>query len=182
MPTRRLSPSRGHAEGTVANHIVQLEENLTLLRHNGRITGEQYDRLRILIHVHDTFKAEAVKNSPIEDPTSHASLAKAFLNEFTGDQDLLNIIQFHDVGYAVYLNYKRHGRINTERLQKSLGCIQDLNLFLFFAIIDSCTPSKGRQMITWLVNYVRENFEGIYVTPLIIEEMPAADPEFSSLF
>src|SRR5262245_32833033 len=83
-------PRSGHPEGKVKFHIAELEANLEKLA--TRISEEQYWKLKFLIHVHDTFKAEAIPNSPIESPTSHASLAKEFASEFTDDPDLLNMI------------------------------------------------------------------------------------------
>ena len=49
-----------------------------------------------MIHVHDTFKAEAQKDTPILHPHSHATLAKEYATQFTSDTELLNIIQYHD--------------------------------------------------------------------------------------
>jgi hypothetical protein len=88
-------PRSGHPEGTVKAHIAELEANLELLK--PRLADEQtYWKLKFLIHVHDTFKADATRGVPILDPHSHASLAKAFAAELTDDPDLLNMIQFHD--------------------------------------------------------------------------------------
>ena len=148
------APRRGHAEGTVRAHIAELEKNLEELRLKPGIDYVTYWQLKVLIHVHDTFKAEAKRDSPIMDPQSHASLAKKFLAEYTSDEDLLNIVQYHDVGYAVYRKYKDTGRLDESRLDEALSKIKDLDLFLLFCIIDSCTGSKGREMIEWFVSYV----------------------------
>ena len=93
-------PRSGHPEGKVKYHIAELEENLERLASHG-ISEEQYWKLKFLIHVHDTFKAESIPDSPILDPNSHASLAKKFASEFIEDEDLLNMIQFHDVNFAL---------------------------------------------------------------------------------
>src|SRR4051812_5872310 len=87
-------PRKGHPEGSIRAHIAELERNLAAL--SSRLTDEQIDKLRILIHVHDTFKPDAVEGARILDPRSHASLARAFLAEFTDDRELLTIVQFHD--------------------------------------------------------------------------------------
>ena len=169
------APRRGHAEGTVAAHILQLEDNLRALDGFGLITDDQYDRLEILIHVHDSFKMDAKRNAAIEETHSHASLARAFLAEFTDDDDLLQIVQYHDLGYAVWRKFEDKGKLDPTRLQAGLSTISDLNLFLTFAIIDSCTPSKGRRMIQWLVEYVGANYPGITVTTEIIGRLPQPD-------
>src|SRR5919197_2570861 len=85
-------PRSGHPEGKVKYHIAELAENLEKLASH-RISEEQYWKLKFLIHVHDTFKADAIPDEPIISPRSHASLAKKFASEFTTDEDLLNMIQ-----------------------------------------------------------------------------------------
>src|SRR5919197_996276 len=94
-------PRSGHPEGKVKYHIAELAENLEKLAQHG-ISEEQYWKLKFLIHVHDTFKAESIPESPIISPNSHASLARKFAAEFIADEDLLNIIQFHDVNFALW--------------------------------------------------------------------------------
>src|SRR3569832_2019614 len=85
-------PRSGHPEGKLKYHIAELEENLEKLvsRASRGISEEQYWKLKFLIHVHDTFKADAIPNEPITRPNSHASLAKKFAAEFIDDEDLLN--------------------------------------------------------------------------------------------
>jgi hypothetical protein len=97
-------PRSGHPEGKVKYHIAELEENLEKPVSHG-ISEEQYWKLKILIYVHDTFKAEAIPDSPITNPNSHASLAKKFAAEFTNDEDLLNMIQFHDVNFVLWKQF-----------------------------------------------------------------------------
>src|SRR4051812_11073277 len=76
-------PRAGHPEGTIAAHIRDLERNLDRLR--GKLADDEIAKLRLLIHVHDTFKPDATDGVPIRDPRSHASLARAFLTEFVPD-------------------------------------------------------------------------------------------------
>lgn len=157
-------PRPGHAEGTVAAHIADLETNLKTLSALGRVSDECYWKLMVLIHVHDSFKAEATRNAPILDPQSHSSLAREYLKQLCDDEDLINIVQYHDIGYAIFKNYKEHGWIDEMRLLSAMQYIRDKNLFLMFAIIDACTPSKGREGITWLVETVGKLYQGITVT------------------
>jgi len=163
-------PRRGHAEGSVENHIKELEENLEKLREDDPFVEQFYWKLKVLIHVHDSFKAESARNAPILDPNSHASLARAFLAQYTEDTDMLNIAQYHDIGYAVFRNFKDKGHFNYKRLDAALESIHNHNLFLLFCIIDSCTVSKGREMITWLVKYVAHNYPYVLVDESYILE------------
>ena len=152
-------PRSGHPEGKVRLHIAELEANLEQLAPH--ISVEQYWKLKFLIHVHDTFKAEAVPDSPIEDPHSHASLARNFAAEFTDDADILNMIQFHDVNFALWKEYSKAGSYDRERFSTLLETIVDWNLFLIFLIIDGNTKGKERAKLIWFVNEVRKYNETI---------------------
>jgi len=146
-------PRSGHPEGKVKYHIVELEENLKKLAAHG-ISEEQYWKLKFLIHVHDTFKANAIPNEPIVSPNSHASLAQKFASEFIDDEDLLNMLQFHDVNFALWKQFAATGSYDVQRFENLLEIIQDWNLFLMFIIIDGSTPGKDPQKIRWFFNEV----------------------------
>jgi len=160
-------PRRGHAEGSVSAHIRDLDRNLEDLVGRGLVSAGNptYWKLKVLIHVHDTFKAEAKDDSPILDPKSHASLACDYLGGFTQDADMLRITQFHDIGFAVYQKLQATGRFDETKLMTGLEGISNMDLFLLFAIIDACTPSKGRRMIRWLVEEVNKRFPTTTIRP-----------------
>lgn len=145
-------PRRGHPEGTVRAHIAELEGNLKSLKH--KLTPLEVDKLRVLIHTHDTFKADAKQGVPITDPRSHASLARDFLSEFCDDADLLNIVQYHDEPYALWQQFTSKGHVNTVRFETLLTRILDWNLFLAFNIIDGCTEGKSGVPVHWLLEQV----------------------------
>jgi hypothetical protein len=146
-------PRSGHPEGKVRYHIAELEDNLEKLASRG-VSEEQYWKLKFLIHVHDTFKAEAIPDSPVLSPNSHASLASKFASEFTDDVDLLNMIQLHDVNYALWLQFDRAGSYDVQRFNTLLDTIQDWDLFLMFLIIDGSTKGKERSKLIWFVQEV----------------------------
>ncbi|MEW6280197.1 MAG: hypothetical protein AB1758_16335 [Candidatus Eremiobacterota bacterium] len=110
-------------------------------------------RLRILIHVHDTFKPQAC-DVAIVHPTSHASLARAFLQEFTADRDLLDCVQYHDEGYALWRQWRHRGSYREERLQALFQVIRDWDLFLAFCVLDGCTAGKSREPLGWFLELV----------------------------
>jgi hypothetical protein len=159
---------RGHAEGTVRAHIAELEENLEALR--GRLDENACRKLRLLIHVHDAFKAEATRGVPIEHPRSHASLARAFLARYCEDADLLAMVQYHDEGYALWKGYCRNGNVNAKRLERLLRHIGNWDLFLAFCVIDACTSSKSRDANQWFVGEVGRR-QRVAVTTDWIEEL-----------
>ncbi len=146
-------PRPGHPEGTVLAHIAELERNLESLR--PKLAGDDYWKLKVLIHTHDSFKASAKPDVAIADPRSHASLARAFLAEFCDDADLLAMVQFHDEPFALYRQVESKGACNPERLEALLRAIRDWNLFLAFNIIDGCTAGKSRESLLWLFRTVQ---------------------------
>ena len=110
-----------------------------------------------LIHVHDTFKAEAKKDVPILHPRSHATLARQFAARFTDDEDLLNMIQYHDQNYSLWLDYRRTGALDRMTFQTLLDTIQDWDLFLMFTIIDGRTAGKDKNKLGWFIEEVRKH-------------------------
>jgi len=143
-------PRSGHPEGTIAAHIRELEQNLDRLR--SKLGDDEVDKLRILIHVHDTFKPDATDGVPIRHAQSHASLARAFLAEFTDDAGLLDIVQNHDEPYALFLRARRGaGPPDPTRWAALKTAIRDWDLFVAFALIDGSTLGKGRQPLIWLL-------------------------------
>jgi hypothetical protein len=150
-------PRPGHPEGTVKNHISDLEANLEKLQHMGRILSEDdYWKLKFMIHVHDLFKAEAENNTPTLHPRNHASLARGYASQFTNDADLLNMIQYHDENYKLWKEYQQNGSYDMERFQTLLEAIHNLDLFLLFIIIDGCTKGKDQRKLGWFIEEVRK--------------------------
>jgi hypothetical protein len=143
---------QGHPEGTVRAHIAEIEPNLELLK--AKLSNEDYWKLKLLIHTHDSFKAESKAGVAILDPASHASLARAFLAEFCNDDDLLAMVQYHDEPFALWRQVQAKGKCNTQRMDTLVENVKDWNLFLAFDIIDGCTLGKDRQPLEWLFDQV----------------------------
>jgi hypothetical protein len=145
-------PRRGHPEGTVRAHIAELEQNLARLP--VEVGSEPYWKLMVLIHVHDTFKKDSSKGVSIDDPRSHASLARNFLAHFCTDMDMLNMVQYHDEPYALYRQQTHKGRFNEARLKKLLARIKDWELFLQFLLVDGHTAGKSREPLFWSLEHI----------------------------
>jgi len=142
----------GHPEGTVRAHIAEIEPNLETLR--PRLSETDYWKLKLLVHTHDSFKADSERGVTITDPKSHASLARQFLAQFCDDPDLLAMVQYHDEPFALWRQFEAKGKYNQERFTTLLKNINDWNLFLAFNIIDGCTEGKSRDPLRWLFNEV----------------------------
>lgn len=144
-------PRRGHPEGSLANHILDLEANLARLK--GLLQPDEEDRLRLLIHVHDICKPEARVGVDSDDPRNHAFMARRLLEQFTDDPVLLNITQYHDDGYILYQYYRGTGALRP-RLLELLEAVREVELFVLFFLIDSCTAGKRREPVDWFLHAV----------------------------
>jgi hypothetical protein len=148
-------PRGGHPEGTVANHIRELEANLARISY--LLDEQEILQQQILIHVHDTFKREAVSGSPIEDPESHASLAATFLAEVAPEQrQLILITQYHDEMYAIWRRVRGGGSHDRERIQKLVGKISEWDTFATFLLIDNLTAGKNREPTNWALDVLEQ--------------------------
>ena len=156
----------GHPEGTVRAHIAQVETNLEVLRH--KLTDDDYWKLKLLIHTHDTFKAESERGVAITHPKSHASLARVFLATHCPDPELLAMVQYHDEPFALYRQFENKRTWNQERFQALLKGIRDWNLFLAFTIIDGCTPGKSREPLHWFFRQVADQVQSRFTAGDII--------------
>jgi hypothetical protein len=148
-------PRDGHPEGKVKFHIADLEANLEILTERN-ISDSDYWKLKFMIHAHDSFKAEAQRETPTLHPKNHASLAREYASQFTDDTDLLNMIQFHDENYDLWLGYLQNGDFDKERFQNLLNTIKNWDLFLMFIIIDGCTEGKDLDKLSWFIDEVRK--------------------------
>lgn len=161
-------PRPGHPEGTVRAHLAEIEPNLETLR--PKLSDEDYWKLKILIHTHDTFKGESTPGVAIADPNSHASLAREFLARFCDDSDLLAMIQWHDEPFALWRQVEQKGKCNADRLNALFDKIKDWNLFLAFNIIDGCTAGKGREPLRWLFETAKVRVTTRFTAADIISE------------
>jgi hypothetical protein len=157
---------RGHPEGTVRAHIAEIEPNLERLRH--KLSDDDYWKLKLLIHTHDSFKAESKGGVAITDPNSHASLARAFLANHCDDTDLLAMVQYHDEPFALYRQVESKGKYNQDRFNVLLKAIRDWNLFLAFNIIDGCTAGKSLEPLHWLFREVAGKVQSKFTADDII--------------
>lgn len=145
-------PRKGHPEGTIRAHIEQLEQNLEAMK--DQLSGDEYWKLKILIHVHDIFKPDAKKGVGIQDPESHASLAAAFLSEYCDDEQLITIAHLHDEPYALWRKLKYRGRFRKERFDALCERISDWDLFLTFLMIDGNVAGKSQDPLIWFFTEV----------------------------
>ena len=160
-------PRAGHPEGKIKAHIAELERNAAAFRH--RLSEDEFWKLRVLIHVHDTFKGEAREGARITDPHSHASLARRFLAGFTNDANLLSVVQFHDEPYALWRQVQHRHHYDQKRFDALLATIQGWDLFLAFLIVDGSTAGKSREPLHWFFHEVAGRVDSQFTAGDILE-------------
>lgn len=157
----------GHPEGTVRAHIAEIGANLEAIR--PRLSDDEYWKLKILVHTHDSFKGAAKPGVAITHRRSHASLARGFLAEHCDDADLLAMLQFHDEPFAIYKKLSLRGKRDDARMDALLASVRDWSLFLAFCIIDGCTAGKSREPLRWFFQQVAGRVESRFTAADIIE-------------
>ena len=147
-------PRFGHPEGMVVYHIKEVLDNI----HKLKVDNDTRERLRTIAYSHDTFKYLEEKIGKGPDRSNHHSvLARKFMEDYTTDKNLLDVIEYHDEAYYCWrlqhlYNRKEEGtaRMN-EMLSKLNGNIQ---LFYLFFKCDTRTGDKIQAPLHWFENTV----------------------------
>ena len=141
------SPRRGHPEGAVKAHIADVLENVE----REATSSDERRRLRLAALVHDAFKFRAPEGSArVGSPGHHGSLAAEFLARFVDDPGLVEVVRWHDEGFAAWMGLRRdRGRAEARAraLAERLGA--DLPLFLRFFRADNATEGKSPASVAW---------------------------------
>ena len=159
-------PRYGHPEGSIRAHVAEVEGNVEKLK--PKLNPDEYWKLRVLTAVHDGFKGVAREGVGLRDPESHASLAKKYLATLCQDEDLLNMVQFHDEAYSLWRQLHHRGRFDEKRLDALVGLIKDWNVFLAFTIADGSTEGKKRDPLRWLFEQVAGRVESRFTAADIL--------------
>jgi len=149
-------PRFGHPEGQVVYHIREVLDNVD--QYN--VDAEMRRRLRIITFVHDTFKYKEDKGFPRDFSRHHSILARLFLEKYSKEQLLLDIVELHDEAYycwkLYYLNHEREKAI--ERLKYLLSRLgEHRQLYYLFFKADTQTGDKNQAPLRWF----EENVDGI---------------------
>ncbi len=145
----------GHPEGSVGAHIEELELNAAAIK--STLDPLHTLKLKIFIHTHDTFKFQARKGARISEPDSHASLARAFVEEYLGETDLSAILQHHDVLFSLWRAHQRHGHLDQGRMEQLISEVKDWDLFMTTKLVDNLTLGKDLKPTVWAVDLAEEH-------------------------
>lgn len=145
-------PIIGHPEKNIATHIRAVLQKIDTVA----IHKEDRLRLRLAAITHDTFK---YKEHKFISGQSHGLLARKFMETYTNDQGLLNLLQYHDEPYYAWqLAYCQHNFVLAEkRINKLFEIIHpDWAFFYRFFICDASTGDKILAPTKWFGEKIQE--------------------------
>jgi len=157
----------GHPEGRVKNHIVDVLKNI---EHLQGLSQDNYDRLRLIAIIHDTFKYKIDITKPKIGRNNHAVIARIFAEKYIEDPDVLRIIEQHDEAFNAWKSGKKSGdwekaKKRLHELLNILGRVVDL--YYIFYKCDNNVDGKDQECVKWF-----ESFLNIYK----MENLPTPQP------
>lgn len=156
-------PRFGHPEGKVALHVREVFDNIDLIEH---LPAQERERLRLIALAHDTFKYLEDRSRPRDWNRHHGMLARRFLENYTQNEIVLDIVETHDDAYYAWLA-QRSPQPNPDQLGKTLEALirrmeHSLQLYYLFFKCDTQTGDKTQASLKWF----ERTAPGIIVTPI----------------
>jgi hypothetical protein len=146
-------PRFGHPEGLVGLHVREVLDNVEHCAANENMR----EQLRMIAIAHDTFKFREFNLG--KRLKHHGLLAREFMERFTNDATLLDIIELHDEAFYTWRMAELMGQTDlaAERLENLLGRIGN-NLPLYFAFYkcDTQTGDKVQAPLYWFEQKIKE--------------------------
>jgi len=153
-------PRFGHPEGKVAFHVREVLDNIDLIPNLSNLQREQ---LRLVAFAHDTFKFAEDRSRPRDWQKHHGILARRFMEPYTSDRAVLDVIETHDDAYYVWLAEKHghgpEGKTLDALLTRLDYCLQ---LYYLFFKCDTQTGDKTQAPLKWFERAV----EGIMLVSI----------------
>lgn len=154
-------PRFGHPEGVVAYHVRDVLDNIDLIRN---LSAPDRERLRLIALTHDTFKYAEDRSRPRDWTRHHGVLARRFLEKYTDDSIVLDIIESHDDAFYAWLGARPGHTAPGARTLVSLlhrvgHCLQ---LYYLFFKCDTQTGDKIQASLKWF----EKNVLGIEYVPV----------------
>lgn len=145
-------PRFGHPEGKVALHVREVLDNISRIP---ELSSEDRMRLRLIALAHDTFKHAESRSRPRDWTKHHGVLARRFMETYTSDAVVLDVIETHDDAYYKWLAQRRrpspHSQLDS--LHSRVGyCMQ---LYYLFFKCDTQTGDKIQAPLRWFEQVAR---------------------------
>ncbi len=152
-------PRFGHPEGAIINHIHDVLNNIHKIPN---LSDKELQQLRLIAYIHDTFKHKEAAYRKLlgrKYEYSHAVLAYNFAKEIIIDQQVLDIILWHDEAYFCWQKEKFNllEESNTQ-WNKLMENIKDcLNLYIHFFRCDTQTGGKMQEPLIWFEKKIKKH-------------------------
>ena len=154
-------PRFGHPEGKVAFHVREVLQNISAIPN---LLPEDRTRLRLIALAHDTFKHAESRSRPRDWTKHHGVLARRFMETYTSDSIVLDVIETHDDAYYKWLSQRRrpspHSQLDS-LLSRVGHCLQ---LYYLFFKCDTQTGDKTQAPLRWF-EQVAEGIEVVKIRP-----------------
>ncbi len=142
-------PRYGHPEGKVGYHVREVLDNIDRIPQS----DHQRTQLRLIALAHDTFKYAEDRSRPRDWSKHHGRLSRQFMEIYTSDSAVLDVLELHDDAYYAWLSAKHpedwnDGRARSlETLYQRIGyCAQ---LYYLFFKCDTQTGDKTQAPMKW---------------------------------
>ncbi len=133
----------GHPEPTVAHHVRAVLRNVD----RAAVDARDRERLRLAAIVHDSFKYLAHR---LGQP--HGLLARRFLESYTDDVVLLELVEWHDEVYLAWrLGYHHNdfvlARRRLDMVIRRFG--DEISFYHRFFVCDTFAGDKNPKVVHW---------------------------------
>ena len=150
------SPRLGHPEGAVKQHIADVLANVE----REATSPDERRRLRLAALVHDSFKYRAPEGSArVGSEGHHGSHAASFLQRFVEDEELVEVVRWHDEAFAAWLGQAR-GSDSTRAKARVCALVERLGealpLYQRFFRADNATEGKSPRSVQWFERVAAE--------------------------
>lgn len=148
-------PRYGHPEGEVFKHIQEVLRNIDQLP----VDQDRRSQLRTIAFAHDTFKYLEDKSHPRDWTKHHGPLARRFMEAFSSDPLILDIIELHDEAYYAWrleflLHKPEEGFAKMNTLWERLG--NDKQMYYLFFKCDTLTGDKNPAPLKWFEKTIED--------------------------
>jgi len=154
-------PRFGHPEGKVALHVREVLDNISAIPD---LSPLDRSRLRLIALAHDTFKHAESRSRPRDWTKHHGMLARRFMEAYTSDTVVLDVIETHDDAYYKWLSQRRRSSPHSQldSLVSRVGhCLQ---LYYLFFKCDTQTGDKIQAPLRWF-EQVADGIEVVNIKP-----------------
>ncbi len=156
-------PRFGHPEGRVCFHVREVFNNIDRIPD---LPANDRNTLRLIALAHDTFKYAEDRSRPRNWSEHHSLLARKFMENYTADPVILDIIETHDDAYYIWLD-ARHDQTVPKIRRSSLDLLLQrmdycLQMYYLFFKCDTQTGDKTQAPLKWFEKTV----EGIEVVKI----------------